>query len=144
MYAIVILINAHALPTAYLIIRFPSDEYLPLQVSKEETTLLICVSIQMYTLPPMIVFTRDRVSEALKTGAHPGSMVAAKRKGWITAELYLKWFRYFLEQIPPARPVLLIRDGCSSHISMELIKLAKVNLLYLPSHTTHVLRCRCV
>ena len=31
MYAIVILINVHALPTVYLIIRLPSNEYLPLK-----------------------------------------------------------------------------------------------------------------
>ena len=66
-----------------------------------------------------------------------------KKKGWITAELYLTWFKFFLKQIPPARPVLLIQDGCSSHISIELIELAKendVHLLCLPSHITHVLQ----
>ena len=39
--------------------------------------------------------------------------------------------------------ILLIPDGCSSHISIELIELAKendVHLLCLPSHTTHVLQ----
>ena len=29
--------------------------------------------------------------------------------------------------IPPARPVLLIEDGYGSHISIELIKLARAN-----------------
>ena len=41
------------------------------------------------------------------------------------------------------RPVLVIEDGHSSHISMEVIKLAKendVHLLCLPSHTTHILQ----
>ena len=106
-------------------------------------TVVACGSASGYILPPMIVFPRVRVSEALKASAPPGSIVAAQKKGWITAELYLRWFRFFLEQIPPARPVLLIQDGCSSHISIELIELAKenhVHLLCLPSHTTHVLQ----
>lgn len=106
-------------------------------------TIVACGSASGYILPPMIVFPRVRVSEALKVSAPPGSMIAAQKKGWITGELYLKWFRFFLEQIPPARPVLLIQDGCSSHISIELIELAKendVHLLCLPSHTTHILQ----
>ncbi len=47
-----------------------------------------------------------------------------------------------LESIPPTRPVLLIQDGHSSHITMETIELARsneVHLLCLPSHSTHVL-----
>ena len=106
-------------------------------------TIVACGSASGYILPPIIVFPRVRVSEALKASAPPGSIVAAQKKGWITAELYLKWFRFFLEQIPPTRPILLIPDGCSSHISIELIELAKendVHLLCLPSHTTHVLQ----
>ena len=45
--------------------------------------------------------------------------------------------------IPPARPVLLIEDGHASHISIELIELARANdiyLLCLPAHTTHILQ----
>ena len=44
---------------------------------------------------------------------------------------------------PPTRPVLLILDGHGSHISIELIELAKssdVHLLCLPAHCTHILQ----
>ena len=87
----------------------------------------------------MIILPQVCVSEAFKANAPPGSYLAAQKKGWVTKELYLKWFRFFTEQIPPTRPVLLIQDGHSSHISLELIELAKQNdihLLCLPSHTT--------
>ena len=63
--------------------------------------------------------------------------------GWITSELYLDWFKFFLRNISPARPVLLIQDGHSSHVSIELIELARennVHLLCLPSHTSHILQ----
>ena len=106
-------------------------------------TVIACGSASGFVLPPMIIFPRVRVSEALKANAPPGSYLAAQKKGWVTKELYLKWFRFFTEQIPPTRPVLLIQDGHSSHISLELIELAKQNdihLLCLPSHTTHVLQ----
>ena len=50
---------------------------------------------------------------------------------------------FFVASILPTRPVLLIEDGHSSHISLEVIKLAKENdihLLCLPVHTTHLLQ----
>ena len=105
-------------------------------------TVIPCGSASGYCLPPMIIFPRVRISEALKISAPPGSLIAAQ-KGCVTAELYLRWFHFFLEQIPQSRPVLLTQDGHSSHISLELIDLAKKNdihLLCLPSHTTHVLQ----
>ena len=45
-------------------------------------------------------------------------------------------------QHPLTRPVLLIEDGHSSHVSIKLIELARkngVHLLCLPAHTTHIL-----
>ena len=63
--------------------------------------------------------------------------------GWINAEIYLEWFNNFLKSIPPARPVVLIQDGHASHISIELIELARsngVHILCLPAHTTHLLQ----
>ena len=45
--------------------------------------------------------------------------------------------------IPPARPVLLIQDGHGSHLSLDVIQLARENdihFLCLPAHTTHLLQ----
>lgn len=64
-------------------------------------------------------------------------------KGWVNQELYLTWFKFFIAHIPPARPVLLIQHGHSSHVSLDVITLARdndVHLLCLPSHTTHLLQ----
>ena len=63
--------------------------------------------------------------------------------GWMNTKIYLEWFWHFIKRIPPAQPVLLIQDVHSSHISIELIKLARENpihLLWLPAHTTHTLQ----
>ena len=70
-------------------------------------------------------------------------LFACSKSGWITSELFLEWFQFFVRSIPPTRPVLLIFDGHSSHISLELIELAQehdVHLLCLPSHTSHLLQ----
>ena len=79
------------------------------------------------------------MNEKLKQGGVPGTLFECSDNGWINQELYIKWFKFFIEKIPPARPVLLIQDGHSFHISLDVIQLARdngVHLLCLPVHTT--------
>ena len=55
----------------------------------------------------------------------------------------IEWFRFSLEHIPPARPVLLLKDGHASHTTIEVIELARasnVHIQCLLAHTTHVLQ----
>jgi len=107
-------------------------------------TILSCVSASGYVLPPMMIYPRKKcVPDKMKEGAVPGTLFRSSESGWINGELYIDWFKFFLQQIPACRPVLLIQDGHASHISIELIELAKANdvhLLCLPSHTTHILQ----
>ena len=108
-------------------------------------TIIVCGSASGQAIPPMIIFPRVRVPQEFEADSPPGSLLAAQKKGWVTSELYLRWFKFFLSQIPPLRPILLIQDGHSnsSHITVDLIQLAKENdihIMCLPSHTTHVLQ----
>ena len=95
-------------------------------------------------LPPCLVYPRKRkVPEKLHGGAVPGTLFASTESGWMNDSVYLEWFKFFLQNIPPTRPVLLIQDGHSSHMSIKLIELARANdvhLLCLPAHTTHILQ----
>ena len=48
-----------------------------------------------------------------------------------------------MANIPPTRPVLIIQDGHSSHVSIELMECARANdihLLCLPAHIMHILQ----
>lgn len=63
--------------------------------------------------------------------------IVVKRVGW-TKTFILSGLNF----IPPARPVLLVQDGHASHVTIDLIELARANdvhLLCLPAHTTHLL-----
>ena len=79
--------------------------------------------------------------EKLKEGALPGTAFHASDTGWVNTELFIKWFEFFLLQISPSRPVLLILDGHSSHIAIEAIELARANdihnVVYTRPHNSH-------
>ena len=96
-------------------------------------TVVTCVSASGFSVPPMLIYPRKRLTERLKNGAFPAMLFACSDNGWINQVLCLEWFRFFVASIPPTRPVLLIEDAHSSHISLEVIKLAKENDIYTSS-----------
>ena len=58
--------------------------------------------------------------------------------GWIDSELFLSWMnKAFLKHCGSQRPVLLFVDGHASHITLDVIDVAKENdviLFCLPPH----------
>ena len=97
-----------------------------------------------FMVPPMIIYPRKTcVPDKLKEGAFPNTLFKNSESGWINSELFVEWFTFFLKSIPPVRPVLLVQDGHSSHVCIELIEMARANdvcLLCLPAHTSHILQ----
>ena len=56
---------------------------------------------------------------------------------------FFKWFQFFVAQIPPQTPVLLLYDSHSSHISSEIIDYAvlhEITIVCLPAHASHLLQ----
>ena len=104
-------------------------------------TVVSCVSASGIAIPPLMIYPRKRsVPENLRAGAVPGTVFRNSDNGWINQDIYLE---HFLECIPMSRSVLLIEDGHASHITIEVIELARkndVHLLCLPSHTSHILQ----
>ena len=89
----------------------------------------------------MIYPRKKAVPENFREGVVPGTLFKSTESGWITQEVYMEWFQWFIKVFPPARSVLLIEDGHGSHISIEIIELARANevyLLCLPAHTTAI------
>ena len=60
------------------------------------------------------------------------------------SELFFAWMKkVFLVHAVSQRPVMLLVDGHASHVTMDLIELARDNnviLFCLPPHTTHLLQ----
>ena len=90
-----------------------------------------------------MIFPRKQITDNLKVGAVPGTSFHCSDNGWVNSDLFSKWFEFFVKTIPPSRPVLLLLDGHASHVSIEVIELARsndVHMLCLPTHTTHILQ----
>ena len=90
-----------------------------------------------------MIYPRKRMAEKLKEGAPSGTVFQCSDSGWVNTELFIQWFKFFLNVIPPARPVLLLLDGHASHVSIDVIEVAHANdvhMLCLPAHTTHLLQ----
>ena len=81
--------------------------------------------------------------DKLKEGAIPNILFGNSECGCINSQLFVEWFAFFIKNIPPMRPILLIQDGHSSHVSIELIEMTRANdviVLCLPAHTSHILQ----
>nr|XP_034194535.1 uncharacterized protein LOC117610815 [Osmia lignaria] len=82
----------------------------------------------------------------LMVNASPGAWGVCSDSGWITAELFLQWFKKFVVFSGASKdnPVLLLLDGHSIHTkNFGLIDEARANgviILYFPPHTTHCLQ----
>lgn len=110
------------------------------------TTAVICMSAGGTFIPPLLIFSRQRMKEELKDGAPPGSIFACNPSGWMTVEVFSLWFDHFLSHVKPTAedPALLILDGHKSHTkNLYVIEQARKNhvtLLCLPPHTSHKLQ----
>ncbi|XP_050684750.1 uncharacterized protein LOC126979466 [Leptidea sinapis] len=109
-------------------------------------TIEICFSASGQYMPPIMVYPRKRMDPQLMLNAAPGAWGVYSDSGWMTAELFLGWFKKFIEfsGARPDRPVLLLLDGHSTHTqNLDVINEARSNgviILCFPPHTTHRLQ----
>ena len=77
-------------------------------------------------------------------GGPLGTRYAVSSNSWMTTSAYIDWLRnMLLPSLPDERPILLILDGHSSHVSYEVRQLAisnGVHMLKLPPHLTNLLQ----
>ena len=75
-------------------------------------------------------------------GGPLGTRYAVSSNSWMTTSAYIDWLRnMLLPSLPDERPILLILDGHSSHVSYEVRQLAisnGVHMLKLPPHLQHI------
>ena len=108
---------------------------------KAQITVLMCCSAGGYPIPPYVIFDRKFVKPSMAEGEVPGTAYGTSSNGWVDSKLFELWFKHhFLMYAPPARPLLLLLDGHSSHYQPGIIRKAadeEVIIFCLPPHTTH-------
>lgn len=64
-------------------------------------------------------------------------------KGWINNDLFLGFFKHYIENLPLARPQVLFMDSHKSHLAPEVLELAHAEQIYIvtyPPHLTNILQ----
>ena len=109
--------------------------------NKSQITVLCCCNAGGYFIPPLVIFDRKVLKPELTIGEVPGTIYGLNDSGWMDTELFESWFlHHFLAYTPPARPLLLLMDGHSSHFSPIFINKAaeeQVLVFCLPPHSSH-------
>ena len=111
----------------------------------QTVTVLLSMSATGFFPPPMLIFKRKRRDPSLARGAPAGSLIEISDSGWITAELFNTWIAEFakLTGATKERPVVVILDNHSSHISLsgwDLCRENGIHMVSLPPHTSHRLQ----
>lgn len=113
---------------------------------RQLTTIIGCVNAAGTYLPPCFISgNRKNITDKLLKGAPDQSVAWCSQSGWINNDIFLKWFKFFIERTRPIleAPVLLILDNHSAHINLDAINIAKEKGVYMvtvPPHTTHKLQ----
>ncbi|XP_022085668.1 uncharacterized protein LOC110976583 [Acanthaster planci] len=112
--------------------------------SKEHISVQLCVTASGEALPPMIIFSGKRPPKGkCIQGGPPGTLYAHSKLGFLNAELYLLWFKEIFLKYVTFRPVVLIQEGTTCHLTPEIVQCAQENdvVLYcIPMGTSSVLQ----
>ncbi|CAG2184999.1 unnamed protein product [Mytilus edulis] len=120
--------------------------YSTCSADKSQITVLACMSATAHYLPPMLVFPGERFRYNPLEG-FTEAVLGRTKTGWMDSELFYTWVRdHFITAIKDRkvkRPVILLVDGHTSHISLETAQLCKsenVILYCLLEHASHILQ----
>ena len=74
----------------------------------------------------MIIYPKAFPGSAYTFKDPDDAVYAKSESGWVDSELFLSWMnKVFLGFAVPQRPVMLLVDGHKSHLTLELIDLAR-------------------
>ena len=112
--------------------------------TSEHISAHCCVAADGKSIPPMIIFSGGFPGGPYQRNGPVNAVYGHSPSGFMDSELYYQWFtKCFLPHAVKERPLVLLQDGHSSHLSLRLVEKAienEVVLVCLPPHTTHVLQ----
>jgi hypothetical protein len=109
----------------------------------------VCINAGGLAIPGFYIFRGKRFRRNYIEKCETGSTMAMQVKAWMTKFLFSTWISHFLESVSrmdsilPTSRHLLILDGHTSHVTVEVVKVVRgvgLDLVSLPSHTSHTLQ----
>ncbi|XP_052256481.1 uncharacterized protein LOC127861841 [Dreissena polymorpha] len=94
------------------------------------TTIVACVNAAGTAIPPYYIFKGKRPNDMLMTNATAGAAYTMSDSVWVNGEVLMKNLNeHFLKFVQRGsgdniEPILLIYDGHSSHVSLDIVKWA--------------------
>ncbi|GFO27443.1 tigger transposable element-derived protein 6 [Plakobranchus ocellatus] len=101
-----------------------------------------CVSATGHALPPAYIFPRVNFKDHMLHGAPNGSKGFANPSGWMNRDLFPQVLEHFISimNVSLQNPGLLIMDNHDSHVTLNVIDLARqsgLTILTFPPHCSH-------
>lgn len=108
-------------------------------------TVVVAMSAAGSFVPPMFIFKRKRMKEALERNGPTGAVYRCSKSGWITEEIFEDWIQHFAKFTKASKddPVLLLMDNHSTHSTLRSYHYCRDNgikVVSVPPHTSHRLQ----
>ena len=127
-----------------VVCRNTKQAYSEAKGSSTHITAHICCSASGVMLPPMLIFEKSFPSGDYSTRGPVDALYAKAPNSYMDGELFLAWMdKILIPSTSHIRPILLILDGHLSHITIDVIDLARaydIVLYCLSPHTTKILQ----
>lgn len=127
-----------------VVIKGTKHPYQPMVSVNGHITLQLAVSADGKTVAPLIIYSKNLPRNAFMDGIPDDWSFDVTDSGFINSEIFLSWFiNCFSKQCCRTRPILVIMDNHVTHLDKKLIDFAQkdqIELLCLPSHSTHILQ----
>lgn len=115
------------------------------ETSKTSISVMFCGSATGKILPPYVVYKATRMWDTWMSGGPEKTRYQSTKSGWFDGPTFEDWFiQLFLPYVKrnrSSKPVALIGDNLSSHISFEIVRLCSENdirFICLPPNSTHL------
>eukprot|EP00752_Nemacystus_decipiens_P009450 g8449.t1 len=116
--------------------------------SRENCTIVTTINATGAVLAPTIIFKGQRLNAdwvADKNGP-PGATYTCTESSFMCGDVFIKYIKDFhkqlcLRNLLDGKPHVLVLDGHASHVSLDVVDLARsldIHLVQLPSHMSHI------
>lgn len=112
--------------------------------TKKRLTGMFCANAEGDVIPPFLVYPQPKpTAYDPLIGSRKGTVIEYTEKGWMNSKTFLEFLKHFNKYACSERPVILLVDSVSSHMSIEVFTFAKshgIELYRLQPNATHFLQ----